>query len=197
MRDLAPALLALVLAAPAWAQPPLIRGVTPSRGSPGTLVKIVGERLGDLTAVQFNGRDATFRVVSDFHIKALVPEDASSGPIRVTNAQGSAASLRAFVVLASDPLDGAPALGPPHPNPTRDRVSCRLTLGHAAPVRIAILDVRGAVIRKWVPVMFEPGIHDLTWDLRDGRGREVGAGRYFMRVDAGGVPGSRTLVVAR
>ena len=65
---------------------PVITGFTPPEGPPGTLVKIVGRGLDALEAVRFNGVEADYRVVSETHIKAVVPAAATSGPLVVAAA---------------------------------------------------------------------------------------------------------------
>jgi hypothetical protein len=41
------------------------------------------------------------------------------------------------------------------------------------------------------------GVHRLTWDGRDGTGREVASGIYFVRVEVDGWTDSRKLVRLR
>jgi len=73
------------------------------------------------------------------------------------------------------------------PNPFIERV----TLSFASPAGIAasvrIYSASGRLIRRLMPASSaEAGRRQLTWDGRDGRGRPVGAGIYFARVEAAG-----------
>ena len=64
--------------------PPLgISGFTPASGSTGTLVTINGSGFTGANAVKFHGVSASFSVLSDAQISAVVPPTATSGTIRV------------------------------------------------------------------------------------------------------------------
>lgn len=80
---------------------PLITGVTPGRGRPGSTVTITGESLGSATAVLFNGVSATFSALGT-SLLATVPAAASSGVISVVTPNGTAVSDVSFSVV--DPL---------------------------------------------------------------------------------------------
>ena len=79
-----------------------ITSLTPSSGPVGTSVKIGGTGFTGATAVKFNGHAATaFSVDSDTQITATVPAGATTGPVSVATASGSAQSEGAFVVTVS------------------------------------------------------------------------------------------------
>lgn len=76
----------------------------------------------------------------------------------------------------------------PYPNPARVRSTLRYQLGAAAPrVRVSIYDTAGRRVRS-LRGPAAAGSNELTWDLRDGRGRRVANGVYFadLRVEGGG-----------
>lgn len=77
---------------------PTVTGFTPPSGPVGTSVTITGTGLGGAKKVSFNGRKAS--VVSDTggQIVALVPARATTGPIAVKTAAGTASSASAFTV---------------------------------------------------------------------------------------------------
>ncbi len=78
---------------------PIIESFTPSTGSPGTNVAIAGIRLSGTTAVQFGGVPAiSFTATTDNLLRAIVPEGARSGPIRITTPGGVAVSTTPFNV---------------------------------------------------------------------------------------------------
>jgi len=91
--------------------PPSIKGVMPENGAIGTSVTISGTHFQAITAISFNGTPATFTVDTAGQITASVPAGASTGPIRVTGAGGSATSPAYFRCL--NPLL------PPKPAETR------------------------------------------------------------------------------
>jgi hypothetical protein len=70
--------------------PPTITSFTPNRGLAGTSVVITGTNFSGVTSVKFNGITATYTVNSGTQITATVPTGATTGPITVTNAVGTA-----------------------------------------------------------------------------------------------------------
>jgi len=73
------------------------------------------------------------------------------------------------------------------PNPFGEKTELHLAASRPVTARIRILDASGRVVRVLVDAAaLSAGIHPLTWDGRDGRGREVGAGIYFATAQVGG-----------
>lgn len=77
--------------------PPQISGFTPTQGTFNSLVTITGTGFTGVFSVRFNGRNASFNVVSDTEIRARVPSGAGTGPIRVENAAGADLSSTNFL----------------------------------------------------------------------------------------------------
>src|SRR5207245_9613197 len=93
--------------------PPAIACCPPASGAVGTAVTINGTNLTGSTAVAFNGVSAGFTVSSDTAIQTAVPAGATTGPVSVTTAGGTAQSSGAFtVVLPPTIASFAPASGP-------------------------------------------------------------------------------------
>jgi len=82
------------------AQTPTIALLTPPLGAVGTPVSITGTHFTGASRVAFNGKDASFVVVTDFEILATVPVGATTGRVSVTTPGGSATSRFDFTVLA-------------------------------------------------------------------------------------------------
>lgn len=162
---------------------PRITGFTPRSGPPGTLVKIIGERFDSLSALDFNGVEAEFRVVSSLHIKAIVPRGATTGPIHATSLAGTATSPISFVVPSPREDEVVPHLAS-WPNPARQRVTWRFTLPRPAHVHFSILDTAGRRIRVIEDAWLPAGRHERIWDVRDRHGRVVPAGVYRGRLTA-------------
>ncbi|MBI5216521.1 MAG: IPT/TIG domain-containing protein [Ignavibacteriae bacterium] len=78
---------------------PNITSFTPTSGVIGSSVNISGTTLTAVTDVDFNGTSATFTVLSDVLINATVPNGATTGPISVTNPDGTDYSATDFTVL--------------------------------------------------------------------------------------------------
>jgi len=77
---------------------PAISSFTPTSGPVGTSVSISGSAFTGATSVTFNGTAASYAVNSDAEITATVPSSATSGPIAVTTAGGTATSSTSFEV---------------------------------------------------------------------------------------------------
>ena len=85
---------------------PVINSFAPIKGVVGTLVTIDGQYLGGAIRVAFGSSSfAQFTAVSDLQLQATVDGSAVSGPITVTNFDGSTISASSFEVVP-------PALAP-------------------------------------------------------------------------------------
>jgi photosystem II stability/assembly factor-like uncharacterized protein len=93
---------------------PSISGFSPSKGPVGGLVTVSGANLVGATAVTFNGvLAATYSVQNGGTLTATVPPGASSGPIAITTAGGTATSTGSFIVLQPPVITGFSPLGGP------------------------------------------------------------------------------------
>jgi len=90
----------------AAADPPTITSFSPTSGSVGTAVTIVGTNFIGVTGVNFKNAAASFDVNSSTQITATVPPAATSGKISVTTFDGTARSSATFTVTAP----GAPTI---------------------------------------------------------------------------------------
>ena len=77
---------------------PTISSFAPPSGPVGTPVTITGTGLEQTTKVTFDGKSATFTVVSDTEVTAEVPTGAATGKIAITTKGGSATSATRFTV---------------------------------------------------------------------------------------------------
>jgi uncharacterized repeat protein (TIGR03803 family) len=69
-----------------------------SQGKVGASAQILGQGFTGTTAVTFNGVPASFSVVSDTYMTAVVPAGAATGPVVVTTPSGPLTSNRSFMV---------------------------------------------------------------------------------------------------
>lgn len=78
---------------------PNVTGLRPASGPTGKSVIIWGRNLLGATAVSFNGVPATtFASIAKDFASATVPPGATSGPVTITTANGSATSAGSFTV---------------------------------------------------------------------------------------------------
>src|SRR2546427_6277755 len=83
---------------------PTITSFTPTSGPVGTLVTISGMNFTGATAVTFNGvKGDPFTVTSATAIQDTVPAGATTGPLSVTTAGGTATSTSSFTVVDTTP----------------------------------------------------------------------------------------------
>jgi hypothetical protein len=90
---------ALVLAVSS-SSPPQIASFAPTGGKAGETVSIVGANFVGVTSVTFGGVAATFQVASAGEVVATVPSGATTGPIAVTTALGTATSATDFTIAS-------------------------------------------------------------------------------------------------
>jgi hypothetical protein len=80
------------------------------------------------------------------------------------------------------------------PSPFRRSTTIRYSLPAAAPVRLAVHDVRGRRVAVLVREDLAGGDHAVTWNGTGPDGRPVPAGVYFLRLDAGGETSTKRVV---
>jgi len=80
----------------AWAAAPHITGISPVRGGPGTVLTIGGQNFGGLIQVQVGQGRATIQSAGASLITAIVPPDATTGPVAVITTGGEDVSAQTF-----------------------------------------------------------------------------------------------------
>lgn len=70
------------------------------------------------------------------------------------------------------------------PNPSRSSITAAFNLPGEGKVRLAVYDLRGALVRTLVNDRLPAGKHQVVWDGRDDLGRPVASGVYFYRLEA-------------
>jgi hypothetical protein len=83
------------------------------------------------------------------------------------------------------------------PNPSRAATTVLVRSPAAAATRIAIFDLRGALLRTLYRGPLRAGEHRFVWDGSDARGLPLPSGVYFCRVDVPGSSTTRKVVVVR
>jgi hypothetical protein len=92
---------------------------------------------------------------------------------------------------------GLARLLPVSPNPFSSATSIRFVLPEPQTVRLDILDAGGRRLRELASGIWAAGDHVLHWDGRDGAGRSVAEGVYFVRLQCAERSQSRRAVLVR
>ncbi|MCB1183186.1 choice-of-anchor D domain-containing protein [bacterium] len=69
------------------------------------------------------------------------------------------------------------------PNPFNPETRIRYALAADGPVRVAVFDVTGRLVRTLVDGRRSAGEQDVTWSGRDDTGRAVASGAYYVRLE--------------
>jgi hypothetical protein len=88
-------------------------------------------------------------------------------------------------------------LAAPIPNPCRGATRLRFALPSDAVVRVSIHDLQGRQVASLLNGMQPAGWHALSWDGGDGRGANLAAGVYVVRLETGSGTRARKLVLVR
>ncbi len=90
------------------------------------------------------------------------------------------------------------AIRPNVPNPFNPATVLHYYLADDVPVRLAIHDAAGRLVRVLVDLpLQQEGAHEARWDGRDAAGRAAAAGVYFCRLEAGGEVRSLPMALIR
>ena len=73
----------------------------------------------------------------------------------------------------------------PAPNPFNSTVTIRFGLPSSESVTLSIYNILGQRVRVLANEVWEAGLHQVTWDGRDRKGRALATGAYFVRLEAG------------
>jgi hypothetical protein len=86
---------------------------------------------------------------------------------------------------------------PPHPNPSGGRGELSYGLPKSGRVRLTVYDVRGRRVTTLFDRIESAGWHSATWDGRDGAGRRVTSGIYFVRLEGADGTQVQKIVIAK
>ncbi len=90
-----------------------------------------------------------------------------------------------FVGVGDAPRPDELSLAAPAPNPARDEILLRYTLPREAEVSLAVFDLAGRRLAELERGRLPAGEHRVTWNFRDGSGREFAAGYYVIKLRVG------------
>jgi N-acetylneuraminic acid mutarotase len=126
--------------------------------------------------------------------------------VRAVNAAGSSPWSTAFSFRTAKGTDTEPTealrtftLEQNHPNPFRGqtRLVFHLEAASSTPVRLAVYDVQGRLVRLLVESILAPGRHELVWDGLDAAGQPLASGVYLGHLQQGQRIQSRPMIYLR
>jgi len=100
-------------------------------------------------------------------------------------------------VVDSSTTPPAFALAPAAPNPFTPRTTLSFELYESTRVALQVFDASGRLVRTLVDGRRGAGLHQESWDGRDGTGQRVASGVYFTRMTADGTIATRPVVLVR
>ncbi|KPJ54443.1 hypothetical protein AMJ39_00370 [candidate division TA06 bacterium DG_24] len=83
------------------------------------------------------------------------------------------------------------------PNPFGSSTTICYSLSAGTPVKVAVYDIRGALVRTLAQETVPAGFHSVVWDGRDQRGRKVASGIYFCRLETGEFTDTKRMALLR
>jgi hypothetical protein len=83
------------------------------------------------------------------------------------------------------------------PNPFSTEVTVQLSFPRAAAAALDVFDVTGRSVARLLRGRVTAGTRLVRWDGRDGAGRRVGSGVYFLRLDVDGRRWTRRVLHVR
>ncbi len=90
-----------------------------------------------------------------------------------------------LVVSADDPIVTVTQLNGNYPNPFNPDTNISFSLSEPGRVRIDIFNIKGEKVRTLLNSELNSAHHTIVWDGRDDRGRQLGSGVFFYRMQTG------------
>lgn len=94
-------------------------------------------------------------------------------------------------------LPPAAVLDGNQPNPFNPGTTVRFRLPRDQAVRLDLYSAAGMRVRRLASGVLEAGTHEIFWDGRDERGRDVASGTYLLRLETGDAALTRKLALVR
>ncbi|MBW6514407.1 MAG: CapA family protein [Candidatus Syntrophosphaera sp.] len=81
------------------------------------------------------------------------------------------------------------------PNPFQAFASISFVLPEKGKTTLSVYNIRGQKVRTLAEGFLPEGKHRFTWDAKDGHGRRIASGIYFLRLEQGGQTAVRKMVL--
>lgn len=154
-----------------------------------------------ITDAALNDRDELWVGNNGFSAPGLFVFDASSGSLLAGPISTGLPPIKVTFDDATGTVLDAPSARPqfamsaPWPNPASGVVRLSLSLEKPGSIDVAAFDVTGRRVRTLLSGDVPAGPRELRWELRDRRGRRLGAGTYWIRAASAGGVVTRRLVL--
>jgi hypothetical protein len=174
-----------------------LSGATINWGS-GTPESVFGSLNAGLVPHQFN-------TAGTFNITLSVTATPSGGdPVTTTAVIPITVKTKDQEPIPIDPSEQSPDKGVPFgvksiaPNPFNPTTTIRFGLPRASEVRLVVYDVAGRQVKALLDNERMPaGLHSIVWDGRNGDGKRVASGIYFVRLKSDREMQTRKVVLIR
>jgi plastocyanin len=177
--------------------------------APGTTVRWV--RMGPGFHTVTNGVDSgDLNAASEYN---MIMDDATNVVERVFTTVGRhdffcfihEPLMEGSIVVASSTLGAGPNgvlaraafTRPPTPNPTHGALAFAIATPRLGPVSLTVHDLAGRRVARVNDGPLPAGEHPFRWDGRGADGRLLESGRYYIRLEAGGVRETRPVSIVR
>jgi hypothetical protein len=89
------------------------------------------------------------------------------------------------------------SLGQNYPNPFNPSTTIKFSLPRRAKVTITVFNILGQTIKTLTDRVYDAGEHQLNWDGRNGRGRQIATGVYLYRIVSEGFTKTRKMILLK
>ena len=145
----------------------------------------------DMNAVAYH---LTSSAVSDEFTGDVYNDTWGHGKLRILGAVGLITGIED---MARGDAPPALLLGENYPNPFNPTTWIPFFLPSEGETRVAIYDVRGAVVKVVADKPMSGGAHSVRWNGDDAAGRPVASGVYFCVLEHGGITQSKKIVLLK
>ncbi len=139
-------------------------------------------------------RQSSFQLTDGF-VYQYLPEPGETAR-RFKLAAGSEEFVRAAMAGAFG-VPAATLMEHGRPNPFNQATTINYQIAAGGPVRMAVYNVAGQLVRTLVDRTQLPGRYGARWDGRDDRGQRAANGVYLVRMTAGGSSSSQRMTLVR
>jgi hypothetical protein len=139
--------------------------------------------------------DASVVYRSDTGIAPLANDSWDTAAFRFSDDQESFVEYE--ITSTADEISANAVMVTVAPNPFNASTSVTLILPEETYVEAAIYDVSGARVARIIDERLSAGTHDMHWNGKNGAGKTLGSGVYFLRIKAGHYRSTRKIVLQR